>query len=194
MSICILIFIIQISVSGFTDTFLLTSEAIPQVWRFVTAIFLHGSLNHLLSNMFALFFFGLACESLVGSKRFFGVFLVTGILANFVSLFFYPASLGASGALFGIIGCLLVLRPHLQVFAFGMIVPLWVASIVWVALDIVGVFVPSGTANLAHLSGMVFGVLAGLLMRIPRESPQHQQITVQLHEPSMRTWEDKYLR
>ena len=186
-------FILQISVSGFTDALVLTPEALPQLWRFITAIFLHGSLNHLLSNMFALFFFGLACESLLGGKRFLTTFLVTGVLANIISMFFYPASLGASGALFGIIGCMLILRPHLNVFAFGMILPLWVASCIWIGIDIVGVFVPSGTANLAHLSGMLFGVIIGLLVHVPRER-ENQQVTFRLHEPSMRAWEDHHLR
>ncbi len=160
-----ILFLIQLLISGFTELFLLNSNSYLQIWRFVTAIFLHGGLAHLLYNIFALALFGSMLERLIGSKRFLIVFFVTGILANIVSVNFYDSSLGASGAIFGVIGALIVIRPLMFIFAFGFPMPLFIAGIIWAAGDLIGLFVPSNVANLAHLSGMFFGLILGFIYR-----------------------------
>lgn len=160
-----ILFLIQLLVSGFTDLFLLNSSAYIQVWRFITSIFLHGGFAHLLYNIFALALFGSMLERLIGSRRFLIVFFVTGILANLVSVNFYNSSLGASGAIFGVIGALIVIRPLMIIFAFGFPMPLFIAGIIWAAGDLIGLFVPSNIANLAHLSGMFFGLILGFIYR-----------------------------
>ena len=83
----IIIFIIQTSISGFTEVFVLNQSAISkyQVWRFVSAIFLHGSVMHLAYNLFALFFFRIALEKLIGSKKFLLVFFGSGIIASLIA-------------------------------------------------------------------------------------------------------------
>src|SRR3989338_1099215 len=139
---CAVVFIVQNVVLGFTEALVLNMQAFVQPWRFVSAMFLHGDLLHLLYNGFALALFGSILEHELGSKRFLGVFLITGILANLVSVFFYPSALGASGAVFGIIGALVVLRPGMTVFAFGLPMPMILAGIAWAVGDIIGVFVP----------------------------------------------------
>jgi len=113
--IIIAVFILQAIIPNFTDSLLLNQQSFPEVWRFVTAIFLHGSLTHLIFNLFALILFGLVLESLIGSNRFLLVFFSTGIIANIISFNFYPASLGASGAIMGIIGALTVSKPLMTV-------------------------------------------------------------------------------
>lgn len=160
-----LIFIVQIFSEKFTDIFLLSSDAFGQYWRFFTAIFLHGGVTHLLYNLFALAFFGSVLEKTIGSRKFLTLFFVTGILANIISVNFYDSSLGASGAIFGIIGALVMLRPFMVVWAFSLPMPMFVAGILWAAGDIIGIFVPSNVANLAHLSGMFFGIIFGLFYR-----------------------------
>jgi len=80
----VIVFILQVSFNGFTELFVLNPLAYNQIWRFVTAIFLHGSITHLLYNMFALFFFGIALEKLIGSKRFLLVYFGSGIIANII--------------------------------------------------------------------------------------------------------------
>ena len=124
--ICIVIFIAQTLISGFTDLFLLNNQALGvEFYRFITAIFLHGSLSHLVFNLFALIFFGLILEKFIGSKKFLLVFFISGVLANIFSVFFYPSSLGASGAIFGIIGCLTILKPLMTVWAYALPLPLF---------------------------------------------------------------------
>ncbi len=160
-----ILFLTQLLISGFTELFLLNSSSYLQIWRFVTAIFLHGGLAHLLYNIFALALFGSMLERLIGSTRFLMVFFVTGVLANIVSVNFYDSSLGASGAIFGVIGALIVIRPLMFIFAFGFPMPLFIAGIIWAAGDLIGLFVPSNVANLAHLSGMFFGLILGFIYR-----------------------------
>lgn len=160
-----LVFLLQLLISGFTELFFLSADDVGQAWRFVTAIFLHGSFAHLLYNVFALALFGSILERFIGGRRFLIVFFVTGVLANIISVNFYEASLGASGAIFGIIGALIIVRPWLFVWAFGLPMPIVIAGILWAAGDLIGLFVPSGVANLAHLSGMFFGLIFGMLYR-----------------------------
>lgn len=160
-----LIFLIQLLVSGFTELFLLNASAYHQFWRFLTSIFLHGGLAHLLYNIFALALFGSMLERLIGSRRFLVIFFVSGLLANIISVNFYDSSLGASGAIFGVIGALVAIRPLMFIFAFGFPMPLFIAGIIWAAGDLIGLFVPSNVANLAHLSGMFFGLILGFIYR-----------------------------
>ena len=159
------VFLIHLLISGFTGLFLLDSNSYSQIWRFITSIFLHGGFAHLLYNIFALALFGSMLERLIGSRRFMFIFFLTGILANILSVNFYDSSLGASGAIFGVIGALIIVRPLMFIWAFGFPMPLFVAGIIWVAGDLIGLFVPSNVANLAHLSGMFFGLIFGFVYR-----------------------------
>lgn len=194
-AICIIVFFLQLFISNFTEIFLLNNLSLIQPWRFVTAIFLHGGLGHLLYNLFALALFGSMLESLIGSRRLLLVFFVTGIFANLIAFNFYPASLGASGAIFGIIGTLILVRPLLVVWAFGLPMPIFVAGILWAIGDFVGLFVPSNVGNIAHLSGMGLGLILGFLYRrvLPKERKENSE-KIKLDENYMRRWEDAHLQ
>ena len=91
-AVCIGVFVLQLIIPGFTETLLLSSEAWSRPWQFLTAIFLHGGVGHLLYNLLALGLFGSILEKLVGGRRFLLVFFVSGILANLFSVNFYDAS------------------------------------------------------------------------------------------------------
>jgi len=188
-----LFFIIQIVVPGFTDAFLLEPSAWYQPWRFVTSIFLHGDVSHILYNMFALVLFGSILESLIGSRRFTLVFFVTGIAANLIAVNFYTSSLGASGAIFGVIGALILVRPTLVVWAFGLPMPIFIAGILWAAGDVIGLFVPSNVGNIAHLSGLALGLIFGAFYRNWNQKPIPRE-KVYIREGTARDWEERYLR
>ena len=191
--ICIIVFVLQLLFSNFMDLLVLNAKAFPEIWRFVSAIFLHGSLMHLLYNMFALALFGSILESLIGSRKFLTVFFVSGIFANLIGVNFYSSSLGASGAIFGVLGALIIIRPLMVVWAFGMPMPMFIAGILWVAGDLIGVFVPSDVANIAHLAGIAIGLAFGILFRDWKERRAEQKKIV-LNESAMRQWEDNYLK
>lgn len=169
---CIIVFILQASVPGFSESFLLNEKAVNnlEIYRFATSIFLHGSLEHLIFNLFALIIFGLILEKLIGSRKLLLVFFFSGILANLISINYYPSSLGASGAIFGIIGVLTIIKPLMMVWAFGMIIPMFVAAILWIFIDIIGIFNPSDVGNIAHLSGIGVGFIFGLIFRLMRKN------------------------
>ena len=90
----ILVFLAQSLISGFTELFILDGSSWWQVWRFISAIFLHDGLTHLIYNLFALILFGNLLEVLIGGRRFLAIFLISGILANLVAINFYSNSLG----------------------------------------------------------------------------------------------------
>lgn len=193
--IIILVFLAQILISGFTELFVLDQEVYFQIWRFFTAIFLHADLTHLIFNLFGLVLFGSILESFIGGKRFLLVFIITGILANILSINFYSSSLGASGAIFGIIGALIFLRPMMVVWAYGLPMPIFIAGILWAAADFLGVFGfgQSGIGNIAHLSGLVFGLLFGFYFRglIVRD---RRIARMDIDERTIRNWEENYMR
>jgi len=193
--IIILIFLAQLLIPGFTELFLLDKEVYFQIWRFFTAIFLHADLTHLIFNLFGLVLFGSILESFIGGKRFLFVFISTGILANVLSVNFYASSLGASGAIFGVIGALIFLKPMLVVWTYGLPMPLFIAGVLWAAADILGVFGfgQTGIGNIAHLSGLVFGLLFGFYFRglIVREK---RRLRFDIDERAVRNWEEEYMR
>tara|TARA_Y100000310_G_C20641846_1_gene794384 strand:- start:759 stop:1472 length:714 start_codon:yes stop_codon:yes gene_type:complete len=218
------IFVLQLVLPGFTEFFVLNGEALEgDVWRFVSAVFLHGGLGHLVYNLFALLLFGGILESQIGSRKFLWLFLATGVLANVFSVGFYSSSLGASGAIFGVIGALVVLRPGMTVWAFGMPMPMLLAGLFWAGGDVIGAAAYfsgnplDNTGNLAHLSGMFFGVLGGFWFRGLREKVRRRgNVSVRIDpkghgnygpleiqkskkqykfvdERAMRRWEDEFL-
>ncbi len=134
-------------------------------------------------------------ESLIGGKRFLLIFITTGILANILSINFYASSLGASGAIFGIIGALIFLKPMMVVWAYGLPMPIFLAGLLWAAADFLGVFGfgQSGIGNIAHLSGLAFGLLFGFYYRklIVHE---RGKLRVDIDERAVRDWEDAYMR
>lgn len=161
IAVCVLVFLLQQNI-GQTH-FVFDRTNLPQnIYTIITSIFAHGSISHLLYNMVALFFFGTFLENLIGEKNFFGLFIITGLLANILTIPFYTASLGASGAIYGVLGSLTVLKPK-EIIYFNLFVPLplIVATGIFLLFDIIGVFNPSGTGNLAHISGLGIGILAG---------------------------------
>ena len=195
--ICIILFILQITISGFTDLFKLSENALTMPWQFVTAIFLHGSLTHLVYNLFALIIFGIILESTIGSKKFLSIFLVGGIIANIISFIWYPNALGASGGIMAIMGCLAILRPTMAVWAFGMILPMFIVAILWVTGSVIGIFGfgDQGTGHLAHLLGLIVGILYGIYLRISsKKLKTGYQRKIKIPESSMRNWEDYHMR
>ena len=165
------IFILQIIFPAITENFSLTaSEVWEKPWLLLSAIFLHGSITHLLFNLFSLFLFGSFLERKIGAGRFIFVFLLTGIVASVAASFFYSSSLGASGAIYGAIGALVVISPFMPAFALGVPMPLIVAVIIWMLADIAGFSsflqgTPGGIANAAHIAGLFSGIALGIVLR-----------------------------
>jgi len=161
----VLVFILQNAFG--TDWFVLDVDLILQMpWTLITAMFAHANVGHLLSNLFALVLFGLILEGRIGPRRVLWLFLISGLLINLLTpLTPYQRVLGASGGIFAIIGALAMLRPWMVIYVHYLPLPMVVASFVWTVQDLFGVFFPSGTANLAHLGGLVIGLVIGYYWR-----------------------------
>ncbi|MDR0322906.1 MAG: rhomboid family intramembrane serine protease [Treponema sp.] len=137
------------------------------VWTFVTYMFMHGDIRHILFNMFGLFIFGIHVEREMGSREFLLYYFVTGILAgvlSFAAYYFtrnyYVALIGASGALFAVQLAYAVMFPTSVIYIWG-ILPLRAPVMVlgYTALELI--FSLSGgrgnVAHLTHLAGFAFG-------------------------------------
>lgn len=192
--VCVAFFIFQLVVPGFTDIFVLNQQSWIQPWRFITSIFLHGSLSHLLFNMFALFLFGLILESIISTKKFLLIYFISGIIANLIAVNFYSSSLGASGAIYGILGCLAILRPKMTVWVYSLPMPMFLAALVWIGLGIFGIFNPSGVGDIAHLSGIAVGFVFGAFFYSRFRERKEIRYRIELPEREMRNWEDNWMR
>src|SRR3989344_4337282 len=185
------VFIIQNLVGGFTGAFVLHDIA-QNPYTIISSMFLHGSLFHLLSNMFALFLFGLLLEHEIGTKRFLAIYFMSGIIAGIAGSLLYPSLLGASGAIFGIMGYLAAIKPRLTVWTYGVPMPMAVAAAFWLVLDAAGVFYPSDIANLSHIAGLLFGAAPGLYS-IRNRPKKEQQKRRYVSEEDFRKWEDVWM-
>lgn len=191
--VCIILFILQSSLSSFTNSFILNENSFSQPWRFVSSLFLHADAGHLLYNLFALLLFGIILENIIGTKRFLTAFFVSGIVANLIGINFYNSSLGASGAIFGVIGCLTILRPKMMVFAFGLPLPLFLASIVWVGIDVVRTFMPTNIGTIAHISGIFIGLVYGFYLRRNFTEERRYGERINISDEEIEEWENKYM-
>jgi len=188
----ILIFLLQ-NFPGITDTFILDNRVVAtKPWTLFTAIFLHSDTVHLLYNLFGLALFGSILEHIIGTKRFLRLFIVAGIIASIVSVPFYTRVLGASGAIFGVIGALGILRPKMAVWVYGMPMPMFVALIVWALADLLGILAPSGTANIAHLGGLVYGIIYGFYVRINFKEKKPKKEHIYIDEQKVKEWEKNF--
>ena len=144
------------------------------IWQPVTYLFLHGSFMHILFNMLALWFFGKDLEDIWGTRRFLQFYFFCGIGAGVVVvianyLFGNPRviTIGASGAIYGILMAWAVLWPD-RIIYFNFLFPIkvkWLV-IIYGAIAFLGTFnSASGVSDVAHLSGMLFGYV---FLKMPR--------------------------
>ena len=135
-----------------------------QYWRFITPTFLHGNLIHLFLNLFALHIFGTELESIYGSIKFLTVFLLTSwgaILASYT--FSSGIAIGASGAVFGIIGCLVIFYFKQRGKVSGATIRFKSMYTLIIINLIFGFLIPK-IDNFAHLGGLITGIFVGWLL------------------------------
>jgi len=188
-----IIFLLQKIIGNLTDLFILDNRlVIFRIWTLITAVFLHSGVVHLLYNLFGLALFGSILEHVIGSRKFLILFFVSGLAASIISLPFYTRVLGASGAVFGILGMLGILRPKLTVWLYHMPMPMFVALFVWAFGDIIGIYSPSGTANIAHLGGLGIGLIAGIYYRKHFRERKDKKEEVYIDEEKVKEWEKSF--
>lgn len=124
-------------------------------WQVVTSMFAHEQVAHIAFNMLALYFLGPQLEAMLGRARFLGVYLVSGLCGSAAVMLFsdqFGSTLGASGAIFGIIGGFLIVA--LKVGGD-------VRSIVmWIGINVLITFTISNISWQGHLGGLIGGIVA----------------------------------
>ena len=147
-----------------------------QWWRLGSALFLHFGLIHLAMNMWALWDAGQLVERMYGSARLLMLYFIAGLGGNLVSLVArgdHAISGGASGAIFGIYGALLVClwreRHHLHPHEFRWL--FWGGASFSLAMIIMGQALPM-IDNAAHVGGLIVGVFTGIILLRPL-NPEH---------------------
>lgn len=134
-----------------------------QVWRLITCAFLHGGLVHILFNMYALKILGPEIEYIYGKAKYIIIYLLAAICASVFSYVFGPntVSVGASGAIFGLFGAMLVFGiKHRKQIGKGYMMN--ILQVIFVNV-IIGV-TTSNIDNAAHFGGLIVGCLVALIL------------------------------
>jgi len=161
---CVGIYLVSLvfgGVNGFAATFGMVPLAIAQGewWRLITAAFLHGGLLHLAFNMYALYWLGPQLERLLGPVRFAAVYFLSALGGSVASYWFSPVntvSVGASGAIFGLMTAMIVIGRKMHADTSQLAVLF--------GINIVIGFVSGGIDWRAHLGGAAVGALTAWIM------------------------------
>ncbi len=141
-----------------------------EYWRLITCIFLHGGITHILCNMYSLYVIGPQVESFYGKVKYLFIYLFSGITGSILSLSFastYSVSIGASGAIFGLLGATLYFGYHYRVYL-GNVLKSQIIPIILLNLFIG--FIVSGIDNFAHVGGLIGGIFAAMAVGVPDRS------------------------
>jgi membrane associated rhomboid family serine protease len=184
---------IPIEFEGQTDTIPHQPGPDPIWLTLLTSMFMHGGWLHLAGNMLFLWIFGDNVEHRIGHINYAVFYLAAGVVGSMAHILVGPdsfiPSLGASGAISGVLGAYLVMFPTNRVtvflFRFLMPVPAIVAIGMWAAFQFIngiGAFAISeqtsgGVAYMAHIGGFVAGLVAGLVFRAVFSEPRHPRGT-----------------
>jgi len=175
--------------------------SLPSFWRVFTSMFIHADTLHLLGNMIFLFVFGRAVEKALGSFKFLVLYILAGLVAhiiNTLSIVLLPAtallidprvlkgetltlwavvSIGASGAISGVMGAYYVLFPRAQLLSIVFYVPLVIPAEVYIAMwfiyqlllaimSLTGI--ATGVAYWAHIGGFIAGIIITVALANPK--------------------------
>jgi rhomboid protease GluP len=141
---------------------------VHQPWRLITATFLHGGLIHIAFNMWVLWDTGRLAERFYGNGQFVLIYFVAGLAGSIASLFFSArtgVSVGASGAIFGVVGCLLAaIFTKSSKLPPGLMASMRSSMLMFIAYSMVMGFVVGFIDNAAHIGGLIGGFLMGIVL------------------------------
>lgn len=173
----------------------LQSTSIPVYLTLLTSMFMHGGVAHIVGNMIFLAVFGDNIEDAMGHGRYFFFYLLCGVLASlshvFVTAYFgqniYVPSLGASGAISGVLGAYILLFPtkgvNVWIFWFIVTLPAFLVVGIWFVFQLIngmgmlgGDEAAGGVAYAAHIGGFVFGMVLVKLFAKPRRVRKERRL------------------
>jgi membrane associated rhomboid family serine protease len=182
-------------ISGAGDDLFMTFGLVPgkpYLWAWITSLFMHGGLLHLLGNMIYLFLFGACVEDILGRTKFLIFYLAGGLISNAIQVLFTTELgkdipiVGASGAISACIGAFLMVLPKtninlryliLWIYSGTFWLKSWIVITIWFGMDFLGFIIDlanpteeGGVAFGAHVGGTLAGIAA---MRLMRKSKIH---------------------
>ncbi|WP_236747659.1 rhomboid family intramembrane serine protease [Acetilactobacillus jinshanensis] len=137
-----------------------------QYWRFVTPIFIHLNFTHILFNGITFYYLGVQIERLFGHLRFLIIFMISGIAGNMFSFAFNTSiSVGASGAIFGLLGAFMMIgeiawrNPAIR--------QMTKLFVIFILLNLVSDFLTVGIDISGHIGGLIAGFLCAYIVGLP---------------------------
>lgn len=172
----ILFYVLSIISNSFYNSMVLNPSKIlnGEYYRLLSCIFMHGGIIHLLCNMYCLYVIGPQVESFFGKIKYIVIYLLSGIIGSLMSLSITNSiSLGASGAIFGLLGSILYFGYHYRVYLSqaikSQIIPL-------IVLNIFLGFILNGVDNAAHIGGLIGGVLVSMMAGVKYKSSTMEKV------------------
>lgn len=146
-----------------------------QYYRLLTGIFLHGNIVHLLFNCYALYVLGGQIESFFGKFKYIIIYLFSGLTGSLLSITLSGnvGSIGASGAIFGLMGALLYFGYHYRVYL-GNVVKSQIVPLILLNLAIG--FISSGIDNWGHIGGLIGGIVITMALGVKEKSSNFEKI------------------
>lgn len=146
-----------------------------QYYRLLTGAFLHTGLIHLAVNCYSLYVLGSQLESFLGKAKFIVVYFVSAIFGSLFSMTFNGdiASIGASGAIFGLMGGLLYFGYHYRVYL-GNVIKSQILPLL--VINLVMGFLTTGVDNAAHIGGLIGGALITMALGVKNKSTWFEEI------------------
>lgn len=174
------IVVYALSVLGILDVsmFAMNADAVKagEIWRLLTATFFHADLLHLFCNCYSLYIIGTQLETVLGKWKFIVVYLISGITGCLLSGVLNGGavtSIGASGAIFGVMGAMLYFGYHFRLYLSSVmtsqLIPIIVANLV------LG-FMVNGIDNYGHIGGLIGGLFAGMMVGVEGKSDKTDSI------------------
>ncbi len=183
IALCLIMYIVSLFVSDSFDNALVILGANNrglvlngEVFRLIAASFLHGNLIHLIVNMYSLWIIGSQVENYIGRWKFLIIYLLSALMGNLMSMVFlgeYSLSIGASGAIFGLMGSLLYFGYHYRLYLSNALTSQIIPIII---INLILGFTISGIDNAAHIGGLIGGYLATMIVGIKYKSNKSELI------------------
>ncbi len=175
----IIVFILSLLNESIVDDFCVWNIGVVkyhEYYRIITGTFLHAGLMHIAFNMYALYILGKQMESFLGKWKFLIVYIISGIFGSLLTLAIHGenfAAVGASGAIFGLLGSLLCFGYHYRVYLGtviqNQIIPLLVFNLA------IGLMIP-GIDIFGHIGGLIGGYLATMAVGVPYKGNTQERI------------------